>query len=497
MAIFVRFIPPMALFRLYFSTNSYVAQGVSSHFTDTYQPNMKRIFCLKRIFSIVTLSSFLSFGAAAQSLDFAGLGQNAPVAVTPDASTGLTAVYVVDDLSRATVSYTATGGGRFAWQKYGSMGGGYAQDVTGMTRNGNTYTITPGSDDTGYIIDDGSRRFCFWVVNYANHALQLDGLSVDADNSDCNRTVLLVQGDGGPITFYTVNGRGVELSRDLSLEYRTLVYDESASQWQQASQATQLASVHNAVSVDAPLCDTEFTLSGDRFLSAWGARQSVSSPYVTATAVSAVVSAVQTEHEGADNESKPETSGGLGGSAPCQIVFTAAPTDAVVFKEWQFSKTEDFDDINARYAQDVLDYTFDEEGTVYVRFSVADASGACTFDSQVYTVSIGASKLECPNAFSPANQDGVNDLWKVSYTSIVQFECNIFNRWGTKMATLHHPSEGWDGRYKGKFVPSGVYFYVIKAVGADGRKYDKSGDINIINSRRDMQSSSDGGQAAE
>ncbi len=32
----------------------------------------------------------------------------------------------------------------------------------------------------------------------------------------------------------------------------------------------------------------------------------------------------------------------------------------------------------------------------------------------------------------------------------------------------------------GKPVPAGVYFYVIKAVGADGVKYNKAGDINVI-----------------
>ena len=41
-------------------------------------------------------------------------------------------------------------------------------------------------------------------------------------------------------------------------------------------------------------------------------------------------------------------------------------------------------------------------------------------------------------------------------------------------------AEGWDGKYRGKYVPAGVYFYVIKARGADGVEYERAGDINII-----------------
>ncbi len=74
----------------------------------------------------------------------------------------------------------------------------------------------------------------------------------------------------------------------------------------------------------------------------------------------------------------------------------------------------------------------------------------------------------------------MNDQWRVSYKSITDFDCHIFNRWGQEMAHLTDPSQGWDGRYGGKTVPPGVYYYVIKAQGADGKNYKLSGDINIV-----------------
>lgn len=125
-------------------------------------------------------------------------------------------------------------------------------------------------------------------------------------------------------------------------------------------------------------------------------------------------------------------------------------------------------------------HTFNDEGVTYVRFYCANSDASCDYYGETYEISIGASSLKCPNAFSPFNEDGVNDVWKVSYSSIVSFECHIFNRAGHLMASFSDPSGGWDGKYKGKFVPAGVYYYVIKAKGADGRSYDLSGDINIV-----------------
>ena len=72
----------------------------------------------------------------------------------------------------------------------------------------------------------------------------------------------------------------------------------------------------------------------------------------------------------------------------------------------------------------------------------------------------------------------------MSYKSLIDYECHIFNRWGKELFQSKDPAQGWDGKYGGKYVPAGVYFYVIKAKGSDGRKYNKSGDINIINYKR-------------
>ena len=57
---------------------------------------------------------------------------------------------------------------------------------------------------------------------------------------------------------------------------------------------------------------------------------------------------------------------------------------------------------------------------------------------------------------------------------------------------LNSPDQGWDGKYKGKYVKTGTYFYVIEARGADGVEYKLKGDINILNYTGTGRSSSSG-----
>lgn len=437
----------------------------------------------KLLISLCTISA-LAFSAHASGLEFSS-SAGTPVEITPAASTGLASVYVVPRLSGATISYTSNTSGPVTWQRYSNLGGGHAEDITDVSRDGNTYSITSSGDDMGYIVTDAGRQYCYWVTNYANHEINLVSVDFGTDN-ECDNTELIINGTGDAIAYYSINGRRVELSRDITVSYNTLSYSTENETYTETTTEQILSSLTSSVHVQAPLCNTHFTVTGDRFIKAWGREQQIISPLFTTHAVdvNAVVTQTVTDY---DNEQKDGDDASLGGSAPCEINFKAICTDAVVFKQWQMSHSQDFDTIDDTFDQEEFTYTFTDNGIMYVKFVGGNAEGTCFAETDTYTVSIGESRLECPNAFSPANQDGVNDLWKVSFRSITSFECNIFNRWGKKLCTLTHPSQGWDGKVGGKFVPSGVYFYVIKARGADGKNYNLSGDINIINSRLNPQ----------
>lgn len=426
---------------------------------------------------IVTIFSFLTIFILNATVSFTGTTHKV-ITEKPDASTGLNNIYVLNSLNGAQMIYTATTTSPVTWYKYSNLGGGYAEEVAGVKQSGKTYTLNlTGSGDMGYIIEEGSNRYYCWVVDYSQHTLTFNSL-VFSPEQDCDMTELTFQGNAKRIVYYTINGQAKELNREIKLSYYSLSYNEGTELYEQILVEESYPYLNSTFRTTSPFCNTEFSLHGDKYLKQWGEEKSITSDYYNTPTVDAKTSATQTIRE-VDNEQKEETT--LGGSAPCEIEFKAICSDAVVYKEWQMASDAEFENITMRINDPITTYTFDEHGTTYVRFMASNATGSCDYFSDTYTIFVGESRLECPNAFSPNASEGVNDEWKVSYKSITFFECHIFNRWGVKVAELTDPSQGWDGKYNGKFVSSGVYYYVINAQGADGKKYKLNGDINIIN----------------
>lgn len=408
------------------------------------------------------------------------------IEIKPDASSGLNSLLVVFNTAGCTLEATGVNGYQTRVYRYSNLGGGYAEEITEADRSASSIAVALTSQDLGYIFEDGDSRTYFWVVNYANHYMTVGSLQASPDQ-ECDYSILEFDGNAGAITYYSINGQPRTLSREITIDYTSQKFNSQQLGYETEEVSKTLESINGRqISLSPPAyCSTYFTLTGDRFLQAWDRGVEAETAVVAPFAVDCHTEALQEDNEDDDNPSnviKGDTSG-LGGSAPADISFVAYTTEGVIHYEWQMSREQDFENPEYRFYQQDLDYTFTEEGTYYLRFIGSNAEGTCETFGDIYTVSIGASALECPNAFSP-NDDGVNDIWKVSYRSLIDFHCEIFNRSGQKIIGFDDPSSGWDGTWHGKKVKPGVYYYVIVATGADGKKYKKSGDINIINSVR-------------
>ena len=96
--------------------------------------------------------------------------------------------------------------------------------------------------------------------------------------------------------------------------------------------------------------------------------------------------------------------------------------------------------------------------TVYT-VTVIDLTTGCSA-SDTMTVFL-YPLIKIPNGFSP-NGDSKNDRWIIDY--IDQFPDNtveVYNRWGEQLFFKKGYNGEFDGKYKGKDLPVGTYYYVI------------------------------------
>ena len=87
--------------------------------------------------------------------------------------------------------------------------------------------------------------------------------------------------------------------------------------------------------------------------------------------------------------------------------------------------------------------------------------------------------LYIPSAFSP-NQDGINDEFSITASSISEISIKIFDRWGEEVFYSDDILKSWDGTYRGTDCPVGVYFYQIFARKEGGLEKNVNGTVNLF-----------------
>lgn len=434
------------------------------------------------ILAIAVLQSICSIPAMAQHFSVEG-GNGMAYAYLEDynSTQGINAVYVVYGKSDKTIHFEAPTNEAITWYTYDDV-----INPLPSTQDGNTSTIPLSQTECGYVAMHADRPYYLYVVDYNNFQLVLDDIAVDASSGGCDIVTLNIAGEGKEMNYYAFNNMlPYEIERNITITYNSLQWNEEALMYEELPQEVTLKQYSQSYPVTAPLCNTIFTVTGDIFLKAWDMSKEASSEEYETVAVEAVAKATQTYREAENEIDRQPTE--LGGSAPVEIEFNAYYTDAVTHHEWQFSSDANFSTITHRYNDELLRYIFREDSVVYVRLVVSSNNEQCIYECEPMRVTIGESLLEAPNAFSPGTIDGKNDEWRVAFKSLLEFRCWIFNKQGVQMYYSDDPGKGWDGKYGGRLASPGVYYYVIEAVGSEGKKYKLSGHINLMRSKKQKE----------
>lgn len=94
--------------------------------------------------------------------------------------------------------------------------------------------------------------------------------------------------------------------------------------------------------------------------------------------------------------------------------------------------------------------------------------------------------INMPTAFSPNNYDGINDEIKPfikNYWEIMNYEYQVFNRWGQLLFKTNDYEKAWNGLVKGKTANQGVYVWSVKyEQNEDGeiKTYVQSGNFTLM-----------------
>ena len=435
---------------------------------------------------ICLLSPSESFPMGTSSISFKHLAKTS-IGVTPDKSSGLSGIYVLDHTKDAILRVKKISDTTPEFYIFHDNGVADAVKQNSVISNDGFFELSLVSGSYGVIIDYGNKTDYFWIIDYSESPFSIEDLLLDND-INCLTSILDFRGNAKPIYYTGITGKKYLLDREIEVVYDNLEWDKNELQFVQKVYRNSLPYITDKITITPPLyCKSSIEITGDKFLKEWDES-------VTYEETDIVTQAVEVRSEIIEETDAPDdnliNSGDLskGGSAPYTISFRGYVSDNVIHKEWQMSSDINFDNIHYRITEQDFSYTFLEEGTTYVRFIGSNYDGSCEAIGETYTITIGSSELLAPNIFTP-NGDGINDEWKVSYKSILDFQCWIFDRYGKEIIHFNDPGMGWDGTLNGNKVKSGVYYYVINAKGSDGKHYNLSGDINIIFSKRNVTSS--------
>ncbi len=168
------------------------------------------------------------------------------------------------------------------------------------------------------------------------------------------------------------------------------------------------------------------------------------------------------------------------GEAPLEVAFTNNSINGVAFY-W------DFGDEQITIEENPEPHIYYIPNEYEVKLGARSESG-CTDTLIFQFIVVEPSALNVPNVFTP-NADGINDYFFVAAKSLRSIHVRVMNRNGRKVYDFKGEGEalrewrGWDGKIGTKYASSGVYYYVINAVGWDDVQYTEKvyrGTLTLI-----------------
>ncbi len=169
----------------------------------------------------------------------------------------------------------------------------------------------------------------------------------------------------------------------------------------------------------------------------------------------------------------------MGGNAPLTVSFTSMAEVSQI--KWKFDDGTESDELAPVHV-------YEEPGVYFVTMLAELTDGTVTMDKAVVEVketpvvvddNVQPSEIFVPNVFTP-NGDGENDALIIKVKEVESFTISIYSVNGKLVFTSEDPSNNWSGvDLSGNKLEDGVFYYLVNAIGLDGKVYAPKGYISL------------------
>jgi gliding motility-associated-like protein len=148
--------------------------------------------------------------------------------------------------------------------------------------------------------------------------------------------------------------------------------------------------------------------------------------------------------------------------------FSFSPTLTTIFDPEITFKNEASDDVNS------WSYTFGDGSSsniqnciypyqnpgIYIVEQIVSNPFNCSDTAQREVTILPEFRFWIPNTFTP-NRDGLNDIFMPKAIGVLNYQFDIFDKWGQKIYSGTDYKRGWDGTFNGLSCEQDVYVWII------------------------------------
>lgn len=171
-----------------------------------------------------------------------------------------------------------------------------------------------------------------------------------------------------------------------------------------------------------------------------------------------------------DNRIASISSSCVGGTVP--LIISLSNLGSGKINKWTFN-----DGSKPMTGAEPVKY-FDEPGIYTITLTSTSADGKTAVDS-IKVEALANSSISTPSEFTP-NGDGQNDLFVFARVNVASYNITIVDKDANVVYDYSGTDGKWDGKTpNGKNAKEGTYYYLVSAVGKDGKTYEKKGKIAL------------------